>query len=399
MRYGAKTTSLLVALGIFFTAAVLRSPLTSLGALSLSIQSDLGLGAGAMGLVTTLPLLVFAASAVAVSAVSDRIGKKRTLAWGMALVAVGVLVRSYVGDVGLFAGTVMLGAGISTGNVLLPAVVKESFPLRIGAMTALYTTTMSIFAGGFAGTASVLADASMGWRTVLALIAPLAIVAVAFWVVSKGGGVPARDAVSDAQRREAGRLFHPRIVGSPLTWWVTGLFGLQSVLFYCSVAWLPAMLAARGISGGAIALCVALFPIMGMPCTMFLPPLAQRMRSQRALGAVVGACCAGGMALLAWAPTDGWAVFATAFYGLALGAPFCLCMFYFGFRTENAADAARLSSVAQTFGYLMAAMGPACLGALFDATLSWDLPLAVLFVLACGIALCGWKAGRGKIAR
>ncbi len=400
MKTSAKTASVLAALAIFFTASVLRSPLTSLGALSPSIQVDLGLSAGAMGLVTTLPLLVFAASAVAVSALADRFGKKRTLTVGMTLVLAGILLRSFAGDLGLFAGTVLLGAGISTGNVLLPAVVKESFPLRIGTMTALYTTTMSIFAGGFAGVASVLADASLEWRVVLVLIAPLAVVAIALWPLAKraaGGGERTLADISETERREAGRLLHPRILKNPLTWWMTALFGLQSILFYCLVAWLPAMLAARGISGGAIALCVVLFPIMGMPCSVLLPPLAQRMRSQRALGAVVGACCALGVALFWTASSDGWAVFATAFFGLSLGAPFCLCMFYFSYRTENAADAARLSSTAQTFGYLLAAIGPACLGAMFDATLSWDAPMALLFILGCGLILCGWKTGRGKI--
>ena len=68
---------IVVALAIVFTAAVLRAPITSMGALCVEVQDDLGLSSAAMGLVTTLPLLAFAASALFMSALSERFGKSR----------------------------------------------------------------------------------------------------------------------------------------------------------------------------------------------------------------------------------------------------------------------------------------------------------------------------------
>ncbi len=396
--------ALLIGMAIFFTASVLRAPITSLGALSLSVRTDLGLSAATMGSLTTLPLLIFAVSSAFMSTISDRFGKKRVASVGMGMVALGILLRSYGGDVGLFGGTVVLGAGISAGNVLLPAIIKGSFPLRIGAMTALYTTTMSVFAGGFAGICSPLMDALGEWRVVLVLIVPLACIAALLWLISNApdghhGSVSGAGEVEPEPSRRTLSVFHPRILRQPLTWWITLQFGLQSILFYCMVAWLPSMLAARGISGGSVALCVALFPLMGIPCTMFLPPLAQKMRSQRGLGAGIGVLCTVGIALLWWAPTDGWAVFAVGFFGLALGAPFCLCMFYLGYRTGNADDAARLSGIVQTLGYLMAAIGPTCLGLIYDLTSSWGMTFGLLFILTCGLILSGWKTGSGTISQ
>lgn len=399
-----KSKAPLIGVAIFFTASVLRAPITSLGALSLSVQADLGLSAAAMGLLTTLPLLIFAASSALMSAVSDKFGKKRVVSAGMGMVVLGIVLRSYGGDVGLFGGTVVLGAGISAGNVLLPAIIKECFPLRIGALTALYTTTMSIFAGGFAGACSPLMDAWGEWRMALVLIAPLACIAAVLWVISSASGnrhglMSGAKEVARTPSERTLRVFHPRILRQPLTWWITLQFGLQSILFYCTVAWLPSILAARGISGGAVALCVALFPLMGIPCTMFLPPLAQRMRGQRGLGVGIGVLCTVGVALLWWAPTDGWSVFAVGFFGLALGAPFCLCMFYLGYRTVNADDAARLSGIVQTLGYLMAAVGPTCLGLIYDLSSSWGMAFGLLFILTCGLILSGWKTGSGMISQ
>lgn len=169
---------IVVALAIVFTAAVLRAPITSMGALCVEVQNDLGLSSAAMGLVTTLPLLAFAASALFMSALSERFGKSRVLAFGCTAIIIGVLLRSFAGPFGLFFGTILLGFGISSGNVLLPSVVRDSFPAHVGVMTALYTTTISVFAGGIAGFSSALVAASSDWRTVLTMVVPFAAIAL-----------------------------------------------------------------------------------------------------------------------------------------------------------------------------------------------------------------------------
>lgn len=404
-----------VALAIVFTASVLRSPITSLGALSVQVQDDLSLSSGAMGLLTTLPLLAFAASALFMSNIAERFGKSRVLAVGCLAIAVGIALRSYAGDVGLFGGTLLLGIGISSGNVLLPAVVRDRFPAYVGIMTALYTTIMSLFAGSAAGVSSHFMEMNPAqsvapdWGTILMMMAPFAAIATILWIVScrmmhKTTGerilTRASTTVSTAPSNvhtSRARFFDAHILKSPLTWWITGLFGIQSVLFYSVIAWLPAILTASGASPSAITTCVALFPIVGIPCTLFIPPLAQRMKRQRLLGAAVGLICVIGVVTLFFVNSDTAAIIAVVIVGFALGAPFCLCMYYFGVRTEDPGDSAKLSGISQTFGYLMAALGPACLGAIVDITGSWFTPLMIMLILALALVLCGWKSGSGTI--
>jgi CP family cyanate transporter-like MFS transporter len=388
----------IVALAIIFTAATLRSTITSMGALTLWVQDDLGLSSAAMGLVTTLPLLAFAASALMMNEISKRFGNSRSLAIGCAAIACGIIWRSYGSDIGLFGGTILLGIGISAGNVLLPAVVRERFPVHVGIMTALYTTTMSLFAGGAAGLASSLMGSLDDWRNILAGIAPFAAIGALLWLAVRFLG----RATGDKRPKQTTtpkhtKLLSKHLVKSPITWWITGLFGVQSILFYGFVAWLPSILNAANISQDAITTCVALFPIVGIPCTLFCPPLAQRLRRQRMLGATIGALCALGVFALLFAHTDQAAIAAVTLLGFALGAPFCLCMFYFGVRTEDPDDASRLSSIAQTFGYLLAALGPACLGLLVDLSGSWSVALVIMFGLALLLIICGWKSGTGSI--
>lgn len=443
MKASKRLTAAATVCGIVCTAAVLRAPITSMGTLSMTVQGDLGLSATTMGLLTTLPLLAFAASALFMGVIANRFGKELVLAIGCTLVAAGILARSFLGEAGLIGGTVLMGLGISAGNVLLPAIVKDRFPLAIGAMTALYTTTMSICAGAGAGASAVLVGWQIPWRTTLALLAPAAIAGALLWAflqrrTERGAGRLSGEHGERGGRRHsetagatAGRapkaaapstidaaqpttlasqaaparrpalnlrsLLPAHIVKAPLTWWITGLFALQSTLFYCLVAWVPSILAARGIGSESISLCATLFPITGIICTVFLPPLAQRLKKQRLLGAASGVLATAGLVFLWLAQSDVAAIAAVAFLGFALGAPFCLCMFYFGARTSNAADSARLSSVAQTFGYLLAAVGPVCVGALFDATELWSAPLGLTVLLGVGLVVCGWKTGTGSV--
>lgn len=65
-------------------------------------------------------------------------------------------------------------------------------------------------------------------------------------------------------------------------------------------------------------------------------------------------------------------------------------------RSGDAHTAARLSGMAQTGGYLLAAVGPLALGAVHQATDGWTVPLCLLLVVCAGLALLGLGAGRDR---
>jgi CP family cyanate transporter-like MFS transporter len=50
--------------------------------------------------------------------------------------------------------------------------------------------------------------------------------------------------------------------------------------------------------------------------------------------------------------------------------------------------------MAQTFGYLLAAVGPFLFGVLRDATQAWTVPLALLFAITVCLLIAGLGAGR-----
>ena len=83
--------------------------------------------------------------------------------------------------------------------------------------------------------------------------------------------------------------------------------------------------------------------------------------------------------------------------GLGQGAALSLALLMIVLRAGDDNTAARLSSMAQGFGYLLAATGPLVTGLLHAATGSWTIPL-ILLVALCGVELVvGLAAGRARV--
>jgi cyanate permease len=83
--------------------------------------------------------------------------------------------------------------------------------------------------------------------------------------------------------------------------------------------------------------------------------------------------------------------------GISQGAALALAIFFTIARAPDPVSAASLSSLAQAAGYLVASAGPLELGLLHSATGSWDLPVAVLFVLNGCLLAAGMLAGRPRV--
>ena len=83
--------------------------------------------------------------------------------------------------------------------------------------------------------------------------------------------------------------------------------------------------------------------------------------------------------------------------GLAGGSSIVLALSFFGLRTRHHDQAAALSGMAQSVGYVLAAAGPIAAGALHDATGSWTPALAILTGLLVVLAVFGYLAGRARV--
>ena len=181
----------------------------------------------------------------------------------------------------------------------------------------------------------------------------------------------------------------------PLAWQVMLFMGLQSLLYYATLSWLPTILRDRGESAAGAGDLLALMGVGNLAVSLVVPILAQRMRAQHALVVPTVVAIAVGLAGVVYAPLGSaviWALILGAGQNAALAwrssspAP-----------APHAATAASLSALAQAVGYLLASTGPLEVGLLHSATGSWNLPVAVLFALTAVLLAAGLLAARPRM--
>jgi MFS transporter, CP family, cyanate transporter len=387
-RPPSRVRSVLLVLGIVLLAANLRPALTGLTPLIGQIRADIGISYGVAGLLTALPLLAMGVLSPIAPRLARRFGMERVLLASMLVLAAGVLLRSAEAAAALFLGTAVLGAAIAVGNVLMPGLVKREFPERVGFMTSIYSTALAISAAIAAGASFPLANQiGIGWRPSLALWAFLALVAAVAWLPHVRSARPANASAETSSG--VGGLWR-----SALAWQVTLFMGLQSLGYYVVLTWLPEILQEEaGISASRAGWMLALAQAVGIASIFLAPVLADRRPSQ--YGVVVGAVTltgAGALGLLfaAETATTLWVVL----LGLGQGACFSLALTFFALRAPDSEHAAALSGMAQSVGYLLAAIGPFLFGLLRDATHAWTIPLALLFAVVVCLLMTGLGAAR-----
>ena len=379
---------LLAIVTVLLVAANLRAALTSVGPVVDLIGSDTGLSSTALGLLGAVPLLTFAVVSPSVHLLSRRIGVDRAVGLALAVLVTGTVVRSLPGHrMTLWLGTVLVGAAIAVGNVLLPVIVKRAFPAGVAMLTSLYTSVMSGVAALASGVAVALAGVG-GWPLALGIWAAPALLATLLWLprlrTPDGDG---RDVVT-APRPGASMW------KAPVAWYVALFMALQSTSFYLLITWLPSIEVSHGVSPAAAGWHLFLFQIVSIGAGLAAGPVIRGSRDQRGIGATVGALMATAMLgqLLAPAAVLLWVVLA----GSSAGGAIVLALSLMGLRTRTAEDTGRLSGMAQGVGYLIAAAGPIGAGLLHDRTGSWTWPLIAEIAVTAVQIVVAVLAGRDR---
>lgn len=381
-------TGLLV-VGILLIATNLRAALTSVGPVLDDVRADLGLTATAAGVLTALPLLAFAGFSPVAPLVARRLGLERTLGLGLVLLAAGIVLRSVPVTGAIWAGTVAIGAAIAGFNVLLPSLVKRDFPDRVAQLSGAYSATQSVVAAVASGVAVPIAgDSPAGWRVALGCWVGLAVIAAAVWLPQLRHRPPGPGAVGEA----AG---HRSPWRSAIGWQVTLFMGLQSMVFYVMIAWLPSIEQDHGVAAATAGWHLFVYLISAVVANLAAPHLMRRLPDQRLTGVLCAALIllgVGGL-LLAPAAVVVWLVSA----GFGAGMSLVLCLSLFSLRAVDHRQAAALSGMAQSVGYLLAASGPVVIGALRDASGGWTLPLAALCVVVAVMGGFAVQSGRDRV--
>jgi CP family cyanate transporter-like MFS transporter len=423
-RSASRTALVVSVLGLVLVAFNQRPAVASVP----PVLGELGLGPTAESLLVTIPVVCFGLGALAGPRVRRIFGEERAIFILIAFLVSAIVVRAAFVGWTLFPTTVVIGLSIAVLNVLMPSLVKRRFPDRPGAMTSAYVASATLGPALAAGlTVPIFHAAGGSVNVALGAWALPGVIALAVWApqlrVGRAGAAGMGAMQMSAVETAAGSPAKPTaprpapvrsgapsqlpsgILGRPipiwrrrLAWQVMAYMGIGSLVFYGPLSWLPEIYQSRGVDPATAGYLLLVMNFLGMVGSLIAPLLAGRMRDQRIAVLVSAGVTFVGFFGLLLGPT-GIAFFWMAILGIGQGAQFGLALLLIVLRAADGQVAARLSSMAQSGGYLIAATGPLVMGLIHSVTAGWFVPITFL-ILATVVGLaCGYQAAREKLIK
>ncbi len=405
----------LFAAGIILTALTLRGAVTVVPPLISTIDTDLPLSPATIGILGMLPTAAFGLFGFLTPYVIRLASLEKLIVASILLGIVGQVARVMVPGTPLFlVFSVVAFGGLGAGNVLLPPLVKKHFPTKIGLMTAVYVTAISIGTALPAQLAVPMADAT-NWQFSLASWAGISTIALIPWLMalfsqrttpvpSHAGQPPSAVDQPDAPVQGPELEVYSAVIApapkmnlwrSPTAWGLTFMFGCTSLNTYAMFAWLPEILSQAGLDRAHAGSMLALFGALGLPLSLCIPIIAAKMRNPFPAVVVMLGCFVIGYLGLLLSPATGtwiWVVFT----GLGPGT-FPLALLLINHRTRTHEGAGALSGFGQGMGYTLACTGPLFFGLLRQWTGSWTGPFVFLFATLLLLGTGAWIICRPRM--
>ena len=373
-----KKQSLFFVPGIILIGVSLRTPFTVLPIILGDISQGLGVEVSSLGVLTSLPLLMFTLFSLFSTRLAQKIGLEHLFTYSLFFLTIGSLIR-LINLPLLYLGTLMVGASIAVINVLLPSLIQANQPKKIGFLTTLYVTSMGV-ATALASYLAVPITQASSWKGLIILLTLLCLATFLVWLPNHRYNH--KLAPQNKQKSKA-KVMHNKQV-----WAVIVFAGFQSLLFYTAMTWLPTMAIHAGLSSHEAGLLTSIFSLISIPFSMTIPSLTTSLstRNRQLMLTLVSLAGVVGISMLFF-PINNF-IYWLAIHlliGTATSALFPYLMVNFSLKTSAPEKTAQLSGLSQTGGYILAAFGPTLFGYSFDFFHSW-VP-AVLALLAIDIIM------------
>ena len=375
----------LALVGIVLVAANLRTAVAALSPIVGEINVDIPLSSAAIGVLGMLPPVCFAVFGIFTPVFTRKLGLENVLVLALVAMLAGHITRGLAGSLGLLVlGSIITFAGLGVGNVLLPPLVKKYFPDRVGLVTSLYVTVVSLSTLIPPLIAVPVADAA-GWRVSLGLWMLPALIALVPWVTMF---IRHRVEASPTALDEAEPAMLGKIWRSSIAWALAVVFAASSLNAYAMFAWLPQLLIdTAGVTPAQAGTLLSVYAAMGIPCALLIPWLTARMKNV-ALLVYLGVACflIGDLGLLLAPATLTWLWVVLAGLGPLF---FPLALVLINLRTRTHEGSVALSGFVQSVGYTLGALGPLSVGLLHEITGAWTAPLIFLICTALAVTVAG----------
>ncbi|HKS84347.1 MAG TPA: MFS transporter [Pseudolabrys sp.] len=270
----------------------LRVPVLAIPPVLPLLHASLHLSEADVGWLSSLPPMLLAFAAVPGSLIIARLGLVPALLIGLLLDAVGAASRGLSGSLWfLCIATVVMSAGVAIVQTVMPPLVRDRLPERIGSGTAIYTNGLLI--GELLAVALtvpiVLPMVHDSWRLGLVVWSvPVFVTAmlVSIWLVPKRAALVRPLGADSVLADPAPKRTEQRSIAAwwpnwrnPLIWRLGLMVGCVNAMYFVINAFLPDYVIASGrpdlVSSALTALNLA-----QLPAAFLMLPLAQRLFSR-----------------------------------------------------------------------------------------------------------------------
>ncbi|MFY4724311.1 MFS transporter [Campylobacter jejuni] len=373
---------------VIIIAFNLRAPITAVGPIIDTIKNEYYLNSTLAGVLTSLPLIAFGSISFVVGCFSPI----RAIIFGIFLIFIGEIVRSYLGTYGLFLGMLAMGCGIAIANVLLPSFIKEKFPKKIASMMGVYSLILSL-------------SSILGIALAIPLLSMFKLAgAMFFWAIFSFVAL-----VVYYPQAKNGRFFRAKkknskkinLFANLTTWKITLFMGFQSFLAYSLFFWYVQIVMEKGFDKEFATNMVLFAQLVAAPVSLFGPLLLGRLKQNLHTFYIAGLCSmyviAFGMLFIFDSKAS---IIISAFVmGFPWGGVFGIALLFIAQKSSNTQVAAKLSALAQGFGYLIAAQGQWIIGFLHDIFKNFSLAILMLIFVGILVNIFGYLSYKSQIIK
>ncbi|HGJ0187764.1 TPA: CynX/NimT family MFS transporter [Streptococcus pneumoniae] len=369
-----KKQSLFFVPGIILIGVSLRTPFTVLPIILGNISQGLEVEVSSLGVLTSLPLLMFTLFSPFSTRLAQKIGLEHLFTYSLFFLTIGSLIR-LINLPLLYLGTLMVGASVAVINVLLPSLIQANQPKKIGFLTTLYVTSMGI-ATALASYLAVPITQANSWKGLILLLTLLCLATFLVWLPNHRYNH--RLAPQTKQKSQI------KVMRNKQVWAIIIFSGFQSLIFYTVMTWLPTMSIHAGLSSHEAGLLTSILSLISIPFSMTIPSLTTSLstRNRQLMLTLVSLAGVVGISMLFF-PINNF-IYWLAIHlliGTATSALFPYLMVNFSLKTSAPEKTAQLSGLSQTGGYILAAFGPTLFGYSFDLFHSWVPSVAALLLI------------------
>lgn len=367
-----KDNSIFFVPGIILVGAVMRIPFTTIPTVLSDVADGLGVSVNSLGILTSIPLIMFAFCSSLAPRLADKFGLEKLFTMVLVALFAGSIMRVF-NLPSLYIGTMIIGISIAMMNVLFPSIILANQPFRIGLLTTVYTTAMGI-ASSVASSVAVPIVKMTSWKGLIVILSLLILIALVVWFPNTfHNHMTEKD-----EHTHSASLWKNKAAIALL---IFG--GLQSLLFYTGMTWLPTMASQSGVSSEAAGILASIYSLMSLPFSLTIPTLTTSLSSKnrKIMLAIVSICGIAGTGMLLFQTSSFtyWLI-VNILIGIAVSALFPYMLVAFSMKSHTPSQTAQLSGMVQSGGYLLAAFGPTLFGYSFDLFGSWIVAALCLFI-------------------